>query len=203
MIARHIRPDGTVSGDTEAAYALVCRYHLYEPAQEPLIRAKFHHRMQADEFRVLTGFNGTGNLLPGLTAIGLASDAGQTLLNKESPGWGAMVKMGATTIWEHWDGKKADGTFLEPNMNSFNHYTFGGCGEWMMGYLVGLRAETPGFKVVHVEPVIVPGLTMASGSFESPYGTVSNRWERRSRSCRDAAGYPAQRRRPCRVAAWR
>ncbi len=127
------------------------------------MRAKFHHRMQADEFRVLTGFNGTGDLLPGLTAIGLAFDAAQTLLNEESPGWGAMVKLGATTIWEHWDGKKADGTFLEPNVNSFNHYTFGGCGEWMMGYLVGLRAETPGLKAVHVEPVIVPGLTMADG----------------------------------------
>jgi len=89
------------------------------------------------------------------------------------------VKLGATTIWERWEGKNADGTFYSPKMNSFNHYTFGGCGEWMMGYLVGLREESPGFKIVRVEPTIVPDLTWASGSFESPYGTVSNRWERK------------------------
>ena len=90
-----------------------------------------------------------------------------------------MVKLGATTIWERWEGKNADGTFYSPGMNSFNHYTFGGCGEWMMGYLVGLRPETPGYKVVHVQPTIVPGLNWAAGSFETPYGTVSNRWERK------------------------
>ena len=48
-----------------------------------------------------------------------------------------------------------------------------------MGYLVGLRAESPGFKIVHVEPTIISGLEWAAGSFESPYGTVANRWQRK------------------------
>ncbi len=179
IIQKHIAPDGTVTGDTETAYALVCRYHLYEPTQEKLIREKFQNRMLADHYTVLTGFHGAGNLLQGLTEIGLPADAAKTILNEEPPGWGGMVKLGATTIWERWEGKNADGTFYSPGMNSFNHYTFGGCGEWMMGYLVGLRPETPGYKVVHVQPTIVPGLNWAAGSFETPYGTVSNRWERK------------------------
>jgi len=179
VITKHIASDGTVTGDTETAYALVCRYHLYAPAQEKLIRDKFEKRMQADHYAVLTGFHGAGNLLQGLTDIGLPADAAKTILNEEPPSWGGMVKLDATTIWERWKGKNADGTFFSPSMNSFNHYTFGGCGEWMMGWLVGLRAETPGFKVVHVEPTIIPDLAWAAGSFESPYGTVSNRWERK------------------------
>jgi alpha-L-rhamnosidase len=64
-------------------------------------------------------------------------------------------------------------------LNSFNHYTFGGCGEWMMGYLVGLQVQEVGFKTVRVEPTIIPDLNWASGSFESPYGTISNKWERK------------------------
>ena len=64
-------------------------------------------------------------------------------------------------------------------MNSFNHYTFGGCGEWLMGFLVGLRNEIIGFKTVRVESVILPNLDRAAGSFESPYGTIANRWERK------------------------
>ena len=138
VIRKHIAPDGTVTGDTQTAYALVCRHHLYEPAQEQLIHEKFHQRMLADKYAVLTGFHGAGNLLQGLTAVGLATDAGKTILNEVPPSWGGMVKLGATTIWERWEGKSADG-FYSPKMNSFNHYTFGGCGEWMIGYLVGLR----------------------------------------------------------------
>ena len=105
VIRKHIAPDGTVTGDTETAYALVCRHHLYEPAQEKLIHEKFHQRMLADKYAVLTGFHGAGNLLQGLTAIGLATDASKTILNEEPPSWGGMVKLGATTIWERWKGK--------------------------------------------------------------------------------------------------
>lgn len=174
----HLQSDGKVTGDTQCAYAYVARLGLFESKQEQRLREQFHKRMESDEFTVRTGFHGTGQLLQGLTEIGLIDDAARTIFNEKGPGWGAMVQRGATTIWEHWDGKKADGSFYPPKMNSFNHYTFGGCGEWMMGYLVGLRPETPGFKTIRVEPVIIPGLDFAEGSFESPYGTVSNRWKR-------------------------
>ncbi len=41
------------------------------------------------------------------------------------PSWLYPVKMGATTIWERWDGIKSDSTFETPGMNSFNHYAYG------------------------------------------------------------------------------
>jgi alpha-L-rhamnosidase len=174
----HVKPDGKVTGDTQCAYAYVARLGLFEPKDEAALRQQFHERMKKDAFTVRTGFHGTGQLLPGLTNLGLVDDAARIILNEEGPGWGAMVKRGATTIWEHWDGKKADGSFGDAKMNSFNHYTFGGCGEWLMGDLVGLRSESPGFKTLRVEPVVIPGLDSAAGSFETPYGTVSNRWKR-------------------------
>ncbi len=180
IITKHIAPDGTVTGNTQTAYAYITRYKLYNLEQEPLIRQKFQERITADKHGVRTGFHGTGNLLQGLSAIGLNEEAGTTLLNEEFPSWGSMVKRGATTIWEHWDGKNSDGSFQSPKMNSFNHYTFGGCGEWMMGYLVGLRNESPGFKSVRVEPTIIKELDFAEGSFETPYGTLSNRWDRKN-----------------------
>ncbi len=180
IIRQHIGADGTVTGDTQTAYAYVTRYGLYAPSQAALIREKFRQRMIADHHGVRTGFHGTANLLQGLSTIGLSDQAARTVLNEEFPGWGCMVKRGATTIWEHWDGKHADGTFPSAWMNSFNHYTFGGCGEWLMGYLVGLQNDSPGFKCVRVEPSIIPSLEWVAGSFESPYGTVSNRWERKN-----------------------
>ncbi len=180
IIRKHVADDGTVTGDTQAAYAYISRYKLYDQARESLVREKFQQRMGADKHGVRTGFHGTANLLQGLSAIGLDHDAAMTILNEEFPSWGNMIQRGATTIWEHWDSKNEDGTFPSPKMNSFNHYTFGGCGEWMMGHLVGLRNGSPGFKSIRVTPTIVPGLTWVAGSFESPYGTVSNRWERKN-----------------------
>ncbi len=178
VIEKHIKPDGTVDGDTQCAYAYVTNLGIYNPDQEAAIRSKFEQRMAADGHSVKTGFHGTGNLLQGLTKIGLKTDAGQTILNERSPSWGAMIQRGATTIWERWEGKDDDGNYFNPNMNSFNHYTFGGCGEWMMGDLIGLRPYAPGFKTVLVEPAFIPGLNHADGSFESPYGKISNKWKR-------------------------
>ncbi len=178
ILRMHIQPDGKITGDTQCAYAYITRLGLYEPPQEKAIREQFRRRMEADAFSVQTGFHGTGQLLQGLSEIGLEDIAAQTVLNEKGPGWGAMVRRGATTIWERWESKGDDGSFYNPHMNSFNHYTFGGCGEWLMGYLVGLRPGAPGFKTIHVEPVVIEGIDWASGSFESPYGTVSNRWER-------------------------
>lgn len=179
VIADHILPDGTVNEDTQCGYAYISRYRLFNPEQEDAIRMAFSKRMKRADYNVLTGFHGTGQLLPALSEIGLVDEAAKTLLNDQGSGWGSMVRRGATTIWEHWDGKDDAGNFSKDQMNSFNHYTFGGCGEWMMGYLVGLRNETVGFKTIRVEPVVIPDLDYASGSFETPYGTVSNRWTRK------------------------
>ncbi|MDA7881962.1 family 78 glycoside hydrolase catalytic domain [Akkermansiaceae bacterium] len=178
IIAKHIDKNGKVTGDTQCAYAYVARLGLYEPHQKTRIREQFRRRMEADQFTVQTGFHGTPNLLQGLTKIGLNSEAGKVIMNERSPSWGAMVNRGATTIWERWEGKNADGTFSKEAMNSFNHYTFGGCGEWMMGYLTGLRPDSPGFKTILVKPTVIPQLDHVTGSFETPYGTVSNQWKR-------------------------
>jgi alpha-L-rhamnosidase len=179
IIAKNIQPNGIVDANTQCAYAYVARYGLYNAEQKELIKQQFKNRIIADNYSVLTGFHGTGNLLQGLTTIGLVNEASKIITNEKSPSWGGMVKRGATTIWERWDGKDDDGNFFSPYMNSFNHYTFGGCGEWMMGFLVGLQVQEAGFKTIRVEPTIIPDLNWVSGSFQSPYGTISNKWERK------------------------
>ena len=55
------------------------------------------------------------------------------LLKEDYPSWLYQVKMGATTIWEHWDGIKPDGSMWSPDMNSFNHYAYGAIADWLYG----------------------------------------------------------------------
>ncbi|TFH46671.1 MAG: alpha-L-rhamnosidase, partial [Bacteroidia bacterium] len=101
------------------------------------------------------------------------------LLRKKYPSWLYPVTMGATTIWERWDGQKPDGTFQTPGMNSFNHYAYGAIGDWMYRVVAGLetRVEWAGYKQSIIKPHIGGGLTHVSASLDTYYGKLSSSWK--------------------------
>jgi alpha-L-rhamnosidase len=71
---------------------------------------------------------GVGYLCPTLTAVDRPDVAYRLLLNEAFPSWGYMVRNGATTIWERWDGWTEERGFQTPQMSSFNHYSLGSVG---------------------------------------------------------------------------
>jgi alpha-L-rhamnosidase len=100
-------------------------------------------------------------------------------MNQETfPSWLFPVKMGATTIWERWDGWTPEHGFQTPKMNSFNHYSLGSCGQWMLtpSRGSGWMRISPGFKHIVIHPQPGGGLTWAAGSYESAYGPIKTRW---------------------------
>ena len=62
-------------------------------------------------------------------------------------------------------------------MNSFNHYSLGSCGEYLFGYIGGIRPASPGFKTILIDPVIRDGLTWAKTSFDSIHGKIATAWK--------------------------
>ena len=87
------------------------------------------------------------------------------------------MKHGATTIWERWDGWTPEKGFQDPGMNSFNHYSLGSCGEYLFGYIGGIRPASPGFKSILIEPIIRSGLTWARTTFDSIHGKIATAWK--------------------------
>jgi len=87
--------------------------------------------------------------------------------------------MGATTIWERWDGQKPDSSFENPGMNSFNHYSYGAIGDWMYRRMVGLDTyeDGVGYKHIKIQPHIGGGFTSASAKLRTYYGALSNEWK--------------------------
>jgi len=67
--------------------------------------------VKAYGMHLTTGFLGTPYLCHVLTRFGYTDIAYQLLLQKTYPSWLYPVTMGATTIWERWDGQKPDSTF--------------------------------------------------------------------------------------------
>jgi alpha-L-rhamnosidase len=100
-------------------------------------------------------------------------------MQESYPSWLYPVKMGATTIWERWNGIRPDSTFEPASMNSFNHYAYGAIGDWMYRVAAGLDTydDAPGYKHIRIEPHIGGGLTSASAILQTYYGRVISGWK--------------------------
>jgi len=87
--------------------------------------------------------------------------------------------MGATTIWERWDGYVAGRGFQNPGMNSFNHWAFGAVGGWIWQNLVGINPDErhPGYKHFVIRPRPGGGLTWARGTYQSIRGPIQSDWK--------------------------
>lgn len=98
----------------------------------------------------------------------------------EYPSWLYPVTRGATTIWEHWDNIKPDGSFWSRDMNSFNHYAYGAVVDWMYTRIAGINysPDVPGYKNSVIKPLVTHHLSNAQASVKTLYGLLSSRWKR-------------------------
>ena len=106
-------------------------------------------------------------------------DAAYRLLTKtEYPSWLYPVTKGATTVWEHWDSIRTDGSFWSDSMNSFNHYAYGCIGDWIYSTVLGIDTSEngPGYRESIVAPVPGGGITWAEGGCHTPYGLLEVKW---------------------------
>ena len=123
---------------------------------------------------VSTGVLGIQHLMRGLTDYGRVDLAYKLVTNETYPSWGYMVKNGATTIWELWNGNTAD-----PAMNSGNHVMLlGDLIIWYYENLAGIKCapDAVGYKQILMQPAFPKGLDHVSASYKSVYGDINSAW---------------------------
>lgn len=130
--------------------------------------------------RLTTGFIGATHLLDALTLVGEDTLAVDLLLRKEYPSWLYAVTMGATTIWERWNGMYPDGHFASAGMNSFNHYAYGSVFSWMMRRLAGISPVeyAPGYAAIRFAPAPDARIPWVRASIETVQGTAASYYEK-------------------------
>ena len=126
----------TASAETSFETGLIAQEQHRTKCEERLLDNLKHHKNHLS-----TGFAGTPYLCPTLSAIGRHDTAGTVFLKDDCPSWLYHVKLGATTMWELWDGVNPDGSFNRFEMNSLNHYSYGSIGEWVYHDLLGLKLK--------------------------------------------------------------
>ena len=134
--------------------------------------------VEKDGIQLRTGFLGTPYILHVLTEYGHADLAWSLALRREYPGWLYPISKGATTIWEHWDGIKPDGTFWSTDMNSYNHYAYGAVADWFFEQAAGIRHDEshPGFSELIYAPHPDARLGWLQTKLETRHGTISALW---------------------------
>jgi alpha-L-rhamnosidase len=174
----YVAADGRITSNTQCAYAMALKFELLPEALRPKAAQYLAADIKARDGHLSTGFVGVSYLLPVLSQAGKADTAYQLLLQDTFPSWLFSVKHGATTIWERWDGWTPEKGFQDPEMNSFNHYSLGSCGEYLFGGIGGIQPASPGYKTILIQPMVRDGLTWARTSYDSIHGRISTAWKR-------------------------
>ncbi|MCE5257469.1 MAG: alpha-L-rhamnosidase, partial [Chloroflexi bacterium] len=175
-----ITPSGRLAAPTQTAHVLALMFELMDEKDRPRLVNTLVKMLEQNAWHLNTGFLGTPYLCQVLSANGRADVAYKLLLQTDFPSWLYQITKGATTIWEHWDGIKPDGSFWSKDMNSFNHYAYGSIGDWLYRVAAGLDTaeRQPGYKRSLIHPQPTRALTWTEAWHETPYGMLQCRWSR-------------------------
>jgi alpha-L-rhamnosidase len=172
-----INADGSIKDSSQTAYALAFTMGLIPDALHDASATAYVNEVQKFNWHLATGFIGTPRLLPSLHMAG-HDDVAYKLLEQDTyPGWLFQVKLGATTMWERWDGWTPDRGFQTIGMNSFNHYAFGAVGEYLYSGVAGIDTDGPSFDKITIRPEPGGDLTYARSSYNSIHGLIVSSWK--------------------------
>ncbi len=169
--------DGKITSDTQSLYVIAYKFGVMDKNE---VTVNLLRKFKEDGGKLTTGFLGIKFLLPTLSDIGREDMAYGLITSTEFPGWGYSVVNGATTIWEHWDSYTKE-SGMKHGMNSFNHYSFGSCTEWLYEYCLGIRpTDNGGFKKVIFAPRFDASgkITSAKGYYNTPFGRITVCWKK-------------------------
>jgi alpha-L-rhamnosidase len=190
---KYVKPDGSITVDTQTAYALALYMDLLPPELRvksgKILADKLRAGETADNSGMTTGFLGTRPLLPVLSDVGENDLAVKHFQSRKFPSWGYEVEQGATTIWERWNSYTKDkgvGGEQNASMNSFAHYSFGAVCEWMFFRLAGIDSDGPGYRKIIIRPSPPapgsnperPPINWVKAHYDSVHGRIMSNWKR-------------------------
>ncbi|MBQ8340492.1 MAG: family 78 glycoside hydrolase catalytic domain [Clostridia bacterium] len=165
-------------GLTQTAMVLILHFNLCLPEERPAFEQKLVELIEAFDGRMTTGFVGTPYILHVLSRMGREDLAFNLLFEERNPSWLFSVNHGATTIWEHWNGIKEDGSFWSTDMNSFNHYAYGSVFDWVYGVVAGIRTSecAPGYRKFTLTPHPDKRLGFLNCALDTVSGRMESNW---------------------------
>jgi alpha-L-rhamnosidase len=178
FIRHFVQPDGGIKDSAQTGFALAFTMGLLPDEMRQKSTQQFIADLEKTGWHNGTGFIGTPRLLDALHDAGRDDAAYRILLQTTYPSWLFQVGLGATTMWERWDGWTPGEGFQDIGMNSFNHYAFGSVGHYLYSKVAGIDTDGPGFRNIVIAPRPEDGLTWAQADYHSINGPIHSAWKR-------------------------
>ncbi len=160
---------GRIDSDRQCEYVRPLAFGLLEGEEIQKAADMLNDLIVRNGVHLNTGFLSTPDLCGVLADNGHTDTAYKLLLQTDCPSWLYAVKKGATTIWETWDGIRADGTVHD----SLNHYSYGAVTGWLFRGVCGIRLSA---GKLTLKPQPSPDLGWARARWLSPVGTIESGW---------------------------
>ena len=156
----------------QSVNAIPLHFGMVEGARREAVGRNLVADIRDRNWHLNTGTVGTRSLMMVLPTLGDdgVEAAWKLATQSDYPSWGHMMRNGATTIWERWQGD-----------SSLNHPAFGSVGGCFYEHLAGIQPSEshPGFEEFDVRPVFPEGLDWVKARYASVRGDIKVEWQRK------------------------
>jgi alpha-L-rhamnosidase len=167
--AKFFHPDTkTYATGSQTAMAMPLSMGIVEEQYKQEVLRKLVQNIQSVDLNRLTaGDVGHRYLVKALYENGHPETLFNMTNRDDVPGYGYLLKRGATALVETWDGKASQ-----------NQLAMGHILEWFHGGIAGIgqMSNSVAFRHIKIRPQPAGDLTHAEGSFHSPYGWIRSSW---------------------------
>ena len=160
---------GEITSQRQCEYVRPIAFGLLDAEESRKAADRLDALVKENGYHLNTGFLSTPDLCRVLADWGHADTAYRLLLQEDCPGWLYAVNRGATSIWETWNGVRADGTVHD----SMNHYSYGAVTGWLFSGVCGIMLQAGRLSIC---PKPDPALGFARAEWHSPYGLIRSSW---------------------------
>ncbi len=178
FIDRFYQPD-TGSFGSQTANAMALHLQTVPHGQEERITDALIRDIRARDTHLNTGIMGVRYLFETLSKLGYGETALELMHQDTYPGFGDLIRRGATTLWESW-GETGHDRIHGPR--SLNHPMMGGYDNWFYNTLAGIQPDPthPGFRHFFLKPHPIQGLDRLKAHYDCPFGTIVSEWDTRN-----------------------
>lgn len=157
----------TVKGDCQSATGIMVYHGLCESDETAPLGERLCEQIERDGGHLDFGVLGAKAVLDTLGRTGHADVALKILLSPEYPSVKHWMDMGATTMWECWNG-----------LGSHNQQMFTAISAFLYKYIAGVYVSSPAGREVTFCPGLASGLDHAEGYIRTGYGKAECKWHK-------------------------
>ncbi len=172
----------TVAGDCQTSTACMIFQGLAEEDEKEGLLNLLINQIEALDWHLDFGILGNKYVMHTLGDTGHGDIGFKMLSQRTFPSPKRWIDLGATTLWECWNGG-----------GSHNHHMFSDLSAFMYKYVAGISPdeESPGFRHINLRPAVDCGLEYARAEHESMYGLIECEWHNKNGKISIALNIPA------------